>query len=662
MNFDHLYTGLPIAGALIGTLATALLLTPTRRRIQRWVLLGTAVLLAGLCEVLAWNPEAHRWHQQALLFCGVLIFLVLGSMVLRERLLTHRRRWKQADQRRSVAEKRWGSMVRHTPLIVVELDAEHVVREWNPAATRLFGYTREEAVGKSMVALVIPADKRARVTEELRQAGYQEEGTHQVHQSVARDGRTVTCQWHITPVARAGGAAPQIYCVLHDITDAMELETKLRHSQKLESIGLLAAGVAHDFNNMLTIIQGHADLLRNSLTNDHTESAIPLEREHCECIAYAADRASALTKQLLSFSRQQAMIPVHLDMNELVERCTRMLSRLVGPNINIQLGLAGALPQVHCDPNLLEQVITNLVVNARDAMPKGGRIRITTSTMPITPDRMARNPGAQTGQAVCLSVMDSGTGIQPDKMDRIFEPFFTTKGPGKGTGLGLAAVHGIVEQHGGWIEVRSWMGRGTIFCVFLKAAAPSVAGMVRQIQSAPASQIRRSTLADFTVLVVDDEEILRDLCQTVLEDAGCRVLVACDGPHAVQVWEQHADEIDVLFTDMMMPGGMTGYDVAERLRRDRPALPVVFCSGYSPETTQLTETEGEQLIFLQKPYRQPGMVEALHTALARRPKPAPKSSVRTAAPKPASSVRVQDAAAKSAVEHHEMGDTTRIAC
>jgi len=323
----------------------------------------------------------------------------------------------------------------------------------------------------------------------------------------------------------------------------------------------------------------------------------------------------------LSFSRQQAMIPMNLDLNELVERCTRMLSRLVGENVNIRLGLAGALPLIHGDPNLLEQVITNLVVNARDAMPKGGTIRITTNPMAVTPDRQARNPSAQPGEAVCLSVMDSGHGIPPDKMERIFEPFFTTKGPGQGTGLGLAAVHGIVEQHGGWIEVRSWTGRGTIFCVFLKAVAPSVAGMARRpITSSPSQLIRRSTLADFTVLVVEDEDILRELCQTVLESAGCRVLLAANGHEALQQWQQHSSDIDVLFTDMMMPGGMSGYDVAEHLRRERADLPVVFCSGYSPETTQLRQMDGEGTIFLQKPYRHPALIEALHNALAQRPR------------------------------------------
>lgn len=626
MLSSHSFTTLAASGAVIGLL-TATVATPPGRRMRQYLIISSAAVLVGLCEMLAANASLQR---DGLLLGGVLLFLLIGMMAVRERMAVDAMRWNQAlsdhsraEIARSQAEERWQLMVQKTPLAFIELDASHRVLEWNAAATRLFGYEREEALGRPVAELVVPPAGREKLMGVLNKTLAEEAGEHHVNQNTTRDGKLLTCQWHNTRVRNRDGETV-IYCIAHDITESTELETKLRHSQKLQSIGLLAAGVAHDFNNLLTVIQGHNDLLRVSLGGARTEREGALEREHCEAIAYAAEGAAALTRQLLSFSRQQAMLPVTLDLNELVERSTRMLARLVGDHVSIRLRLGGALPQIKGDANLLEQVITNLVVNARDAMPGGGTIRVSTATTRVSEERCRTTPGARPGQMVCLSVMDTGHGIPADKVDRIFEPFFTTKGVGKGTGLGLAAVHGIVEQHGGWIEVRSWPERGTIFSVFFQATAPAPTGATGNLPKPAPDPGRKPTISTFTVLVVEDEAVLRELCETILEAAGCRVILATDGNHALEQWEAYRDDIDVLFTDMMMPGGIGGYEVAQRLRRERPDLPVVFCSGYSPDTSNLGQLEGDGLIFLQKPYRQPALLEALRGALAHRSRRMPE--------------------------------------
>jgi nitrogen-specific signal transduction histidine kinase/ActR/RegA family two-component response regulator len=384
-------------------------------------------------------------------------------------------------------------------------------------------------------------------------------------------------------------------------TDA-ELKAELRQAQKMDSVGQLAAGVAHDFNNLLTIIQGHAGLLLSAGSPD------PLARESVRQISLAAERAANLTRQLLMFIRKQTMQPRLLDLNEAIANIFKMLRALAGDQVTIRRNLAANLPPIHADPGMLEQVLVNLAVNARDAMPKGGLLQIETFHAEIAPAHVQRQPESRPGLFVGLSVSDSGHGMDAQTLERIFEPFFTTKQPGQGTGLGLAMVYGIVKQHQGWIEVQSQLGKGSTFKVFLPASsnarpAPDPA----HPGSAPGGHE--------TILLVEDEASLRDLVQEVLRKKGYTVLTAATGRRALQLWEKHKAKIDLLLTDMMMPEGVSGHELAALVLADKPALRVIYSSGYGVEVVGPGFELVEGANYLQKPYHPENLAHVVRKRL-----------------------------------------------
>ncbi|MBI2925078.1 MAG: PAS domain S-box protein [Verrucomicrobia bacterium] len=470
----------------------------------------------------------------------------------------------------------------------------------NEAFLRMFGYTRDEVIGRTASELGIWVDptQRARVVDGLREG---------------KPVRDLECQFR----TKAGGlrtaltsmeqieldGEPCVLFINHDITERLLLEEQFRQAQKMESVGRLAAGVAHDFNNMLTVITGHASLL---LADPRQQ---PETIESVNQIASAAERAANLTRQLLTFSRRQVMQPRTLDVNEIVSNLSKMLCRLMGEHIALQCHYSPVPPLVHADAGMIEQVLMNLAVNARDAMAKGGQLTLDTQTLRLDAHSAQRHPDARAGQWVCLSVTDTGCGMDPATQARIFEPFFTTKDVGKGTGLGLATVYGIVQQHHGWIEVTSQLGKGTTFRIFL----PRSAGAVRPDATAtvPAAQRGRET-----ILLVEDEPGVLKLARSVLAHYGYRVLDAPNGPEALKVWADHSEQIDMLLTDLVMPGGLSGRELAEQLRARQPDLPVIVASGYSAE---LLGPEFEQWItgshFLRKPYAPQELAQAVRQSL-----------------------------------------------
>jgi PAS domain S-box-containing protein len=395
-----------------------------------------------------------------------------------------------------------------------------------------------------------------------------------------------------------------IVMMIHDNTDRMNLEGQLRQVQKMEGIGQLAAGVAHDFNNILTIIQGHAAQLRGGAVGLPDKIGNSVEQ-----VSMAADRAANLTRQLLTFCRKQAMLPEVMDLNATVTQVSKMLERILGEDIGLEVRGEKNLPTINADTAMLELCLINLASNARDAMPKGGQLRITTSTVNVTVEHVKRQPKAKLGKHVCLAVADTGHGMNPETLRRIFEPFFTTKEVGKGTGLGLATVYGIIEQHQGWIEVVSEVGRGSTFKIYLpiveKPAAPA---------AAPERPVEIKS-GNETILLVEDEEELRELAKLILEQYKYRVLEAGSGVQALKVWETHAKEIDLLLTDMVMPEGMTGRDLAERLQAERPDIKVLYSSGYSPDVVGGYFKLPENSFFLAKPYHPPKLAQAVRECL-----------------------------------------------
>ena len=418
-----------------------------------------------------------------------------------------------------------------------------------------------------------------------------------------RTGESRWCNVRGQVQRNASGAIDRMAGSLTDITEHRSLEEQLRQSQKIEAFGQLAGGVAHDFNNILTILHGNADMMLS--TDDLPLSAVGC----CQEMLIALERASSLTRQLLAFSRRQALSPEPINLNQVLEAMIKMVRRLIGEDIELTCALDPRAPSIHADAAMIEQVVLNLVINARDAMPKGGSIYLHTELLHIDAAYVAQHPGSHSGEFVCLEARDTGCGMSPQVTSRIFEPFFTTKETGKGTGLGLATVYGIVKQHQGWIEVESQIGEGTQFRVFFPALKKT--GHTASA-AAEESEARGGTE---TILLVEDERSLRKVTRLFLERWGYRVLEAASGVEAQEVWETHRDEIDLLFSDMVMPGSLSGRELAEELQSERLNLKVILTSGYSSEFSTMDFALGQGFRFLQKPYAPKKLAAAIRAYL-----------------------------------------------
>jgi PAS domain S-box-containing protein len=389
------------------------------------------------------------------------------------------------------------------------------------------------------------------------------------------------------------GNAPYHLLILQDITDRVRLENELRQAQKMEAVGRLAAGVAHDFNNILTVILGNTSTqLRNPRLDKKLSSSL-------NQVQRAAERATALTRQLLAYSRKQIIQRRPLALNEVVEQTVAMLRRLIGEHIALDMQLAPDLPPIFADPSNVEQVIMNLALNARDAMPDGGKLTLATTRVEIDKASRARNPESQLGSYICLAVKDTGHGMDPATVARIFEPFFTTKDPGQGTGMGLATVYGVLKQHGGWIEVDTAPGRGTTIRTFFPLSKEGFVAASAKSESSPTEFTPSNAI---TILVVEDEEMLREFVSEALATLGYRVLSAANGPDALNVWGEHRDKIDLLLTDVVMPESISGRQLAHTMIQDKPDLKVIFTSGYSSELFGSEFEREKEHLFLAKPY------------------------------------------------------------
>ena len=507
---------------------------------------------------------------------------------------------KKAEEALRQSEERFSSAFRVSP-VAIAITTLHDGRfiDINQSFLQLFGFERQEVLGRTMSDLGVWADpeERSKFEKRLRQD---------------RSIGGAECKFRIkSGHLRATllfaecidlGEVPCVLAVVHDMTERLTLEEQLRNALKMEAVGRLAAGVAHDFNNLLTIIQGNADVAM-SKNAQNASVARALDR-----ISEAAQRAANLTRQLLTFSRKQTPQLKALDLNEMINDGTKMFKHLLREDIVLRFKFAANLPIINADQTMMEQVIMNLVVNARDAMAKGGDLTITTEYVEIDAAYARRQAEAASGHYVCMSVTDTGCGMDMATQSRIFEPFFTTKDVGKGTGLGLATVYGVVKQHNGWIEVKSQVGQGTTFRVFLPSEKPTESACAT---SAPA----QSDQGKKTILVVEDEAALGELIREVLTDEGYRILEASNGLSALQVWNDHRGRVDLLLTDVRMPHGMSGIDLAENLSALKPDLKVIYTSGFSPDSLNLQLKTGVQVGFLPKPYSSAKLVQVVEHAL-----------------------------------------------
>jgi signal transduction histidine kinase/CheY-like chemotaxis protein/HAMP domain-containing protein len=473
------------------------------------------------------------------------------------------------------------------PNPAMELAAEGPMTYCNKAATELAA-----SIGRENAAGLLPSNigRIVQTCLSSRQS--------LTHLETQLEGRTLSWSFHPVPDRQL------VHCYVEDITDRLSLEAQLRQAQKMESVGQLAAGVAHDFNNMLTVIEGHSGML---LAKTGLPDAV---REAAQAIFFAAERAAGLTRQLLMFSRKNVMQPKLLDLREVVGNMNKMLQRLLGETVKLEFSAPAEIPLVQGDTGMMEQVLMNLVVNARDAMPKGGTLNITCDVAEVEAAYLQNHHEARCGTFVRLSVADAGCGMDEATMARIFEPFFTTKEVGKGTGLGLATVYGIVKQHEGWIEVASEVGKGTTFHVFFPASSEPV-------EAKPASAEPSGTVpgGHETILIVEDEPVLRDLAHVILESSGYNILEAGTGVEAVRVWEANQNTVDLLLTDMVMPEGMSGMELAQTLRNSKPNLKVIFASGYSMEDLDTAFIRKGRAMFLQKPYTHFTLAKAVRDCL-----------------------------------------------
>ncbi len=485
--------------------------------------------------------------------------------------------------------------------------SDHICTDANESLARLVGCRKAELLGRPLqdsMRFSHPEDWTALV--DLVRAGRKAVNEEVVIRR--QDGERRHTLLSIEAVTLDGVACCLVS--LSDITEQRRLETQLRHSQKMDAIGQLAAGVAHDFNNLLTIIGGYTS---TQLTRKDLDPAVLKAFEQVNC---AADRASTLTRQLLAFSRKQVVQRKSLHLDRTLQRMQTMLSRLLGETIQLECNFSPGLPPVCADESNIEQIVMNLIVNARDAMPRGGSVSVSLCRTELTPGRAAQFTEGRPGAFAELIVADTGCGMDQQTLGRIFEPFFTTKPVGQGTGLGLATVYGIVKQHEGFIEVHSVRGRGTTFHVFLPLSETQADGAGAQAR--PPHAVARPG-ADETVLVVEDEPAVREYVTTVLQTNGYRVLEAGCGAEALSVWQGARHKINLLLTDMVMPNGLTGSMLARRLLQQDRGLRVVYTSGYSPEVIAGGQLIEEGLNFLPKPFDQRRLLGVVRRALDAQP-------------------------------------------
>jgi PAS domain S-box-containing protein len=500
------------------------------------------------------------------------------------------------------------SIAEHSPAGIVTTDVRGRITYFSPRAEELLGYRSGELLGRPVAEFQRGGPEAARtLMRRLR-----EEGRIREHETeiLARDGRWIECRFSLALLRDAAGTTIGTLAILEDTSERKRLEAQLRQAQKMEAVGRLAGGIAHDFNNLLAVIMGHSDLIKSVLRKGDALA------HDVEQIRRASERAASLTRQLLAFSRRQFLQPQVIDVNTLVGNLATMLHRLIGEDIQLDLRLDPAAGRVSADPGQLEQVVMNLTVNARDAMPQGGQLTLETGPAMLDHAFVMAHPGSSAGAHVRLSIRDTGCGMGPEVLSHLFEPFFTTKEPGRGTGLGLSTVYGIVKQHRGYIDVQSEPGQGSTFSVYL----PRVDAKPAAERATPRERLRPGGRE--TALFVEDEVALRDLMHRVLTKGGYTVLAAGDGLEALALVEGHQGRIDLVVTDVVMPR-MSGPELATRLRARDPAIRLLYVSGYTADQLRSQTDLGADATLLPKPFTSDGLLRKVREVLDRPRAPRP---------------------------------------
>ena len=478
-------------------------------------------------------------------------------------------------------------LVQSSPLAIIVIDSKGHVRSWNKSAERIFGWKETEAVGHPLP--YVPEDQRDKSRAMIESTFKGEMQTGAELRRLKKDGSLIDVALWTAPLQNTRGEIVALVGMFADITERKRMEEVVLQTQKIESLGMLAGGVAHDFNNIIGAVMGYSDLILRKLSIDD-----PI-RSKVEAIRSASQKAAQITRQLLAFSRRQLLQPKVVDLNRHLHEMVEMSRRLIGENIVVVTIPADGEARVKVDPNYLDQVIMNLVVNARDAMPDGGKLILQTSKVELDTEYAAQHAGVLPGPYVMLSVKDTGHGMTPEVRTRIFEPFFTTKDPGKGTGLGLSTAFGIVKQSGGHFDVQSQTGKGTTFTIYF----PRISEPLEEV--ADRKIVLEPPRGSETILLVEDEEAVRKVAEELLAGQGYTVLEARDGDEALKIAHQSSKPIHLLFTDIVLPG-MSGVDLADHLHALSPKTKVLFTSGHAERSTFHFGLLDPAIKFLIKPY------------------------------------------------------------
>ncbi len=546
------------------------------------------------------RPDSHEIWMRSFVVC---IFIFFGGYA---RFMLFGR--KQAEEKLRESNHTLRALIQASPLAIIALDSRENVKIWNPAAERIFGWSEAEVLGRPN--LIIPIDNRNGFSLLKERALRGNALTVVEVRRQKKDSSVIDISLSTAPLRDANGEVIGVMAIIADISESkrsekalQESEKKLHLSQKLESVGRLAGGIAHDFNNLLTTILGYADLILMEQDLDDTV------KEGIQDIKKSAERAASLTQQLLAFSRKQVLQPRQINLNKLITNMEKMLKRLIHENIDLITKSDPDTGPIKADPGKIEQVIMNLAINARDAMPDGGKLNIETQNVYLDESYRSQHPEVTPGVYVLLAVSDTGHGMDEEIKKHIFEPFFTTKRVGEGTGLGLSTVYGIVKQSGGYIWVYSEPGHGTTFKIYL----PRVEEIDNQQENVYQDQKARGGTE--TILLVEDEEALKKMAGKILKKYGYTVIEGSNGIGALEtIAKSGQPDIDLLITDVIMPE-MGGKDLAERLLKKYPGLKVLYISGYTDDTIVHHGVLDEGVSFLQKPFSPQSLAQRVREVL-----------------------------------------------
>jgi PAS domain S-box-containing protein len=580
-----------------------------------WLFGGVLVVLGciHLLEAAGWAPATNPGTLLLMLgnaLAAWITLLGLGVIVLKASISqppgerpSQTPAGKPAAEPNSVSEERFRLLVDYLKdYAIFMLDLDGRVASWNEGAQHILGYRAAEIIGQPCFCFHPKEDQSNDQARKALQVAATEGRIEEEGWRLRQDGSRFWAQVIVTALKDEEGRLCGFTQVTRDITTRQHLKEQLYQAQKMEAVGRLAGGVAHDFNNLLTVITGYTELLLSGLPAED-----PMVNTLQE-ILKAGQRATGLTHQLLAFSRRQLLAPRVLDLNAIVADMEKMLRRLIGEDIELRTVLDPNLGRVHADAGQLSQVIMNLAVNARDAMPRGGQLLIQTMHGEIDPSYGEAPAGVVPGSYVVLAVTDTGCGMDETIQTHLFEPFFTTKAPGKGTGLGLATVYGIIKQSGGHIEVASTLGKGTTFKLYLPRFEEAPPAQPLPPESAPARH------GSETILLVEDETAVRNLLRMVLSKKGYKVLEATNGRHALHVAGQHPGTLDLLVTDVVMPL-MGGQELVQKLAPLRPQMKVLFMSGYTDSNLVRSGVSTGEIVLIQKPFSPDQLVEKVREIL-----------------------------------------------